>query len=128
MFPNFYQTLLNAGLPVTSATDDGACSFSRGFTDAEALAFLNIVAPLQYTRAVRANDARAHVASLPNWATWDYADWTTWYNANISNTQINAITSLAQALPVLRLMSAVLNNLALTEIALRNHDWPEIAG
>jgi hypothetical protein len=45
MIPNYYQKLLDAGLPVLSASDDGAASFSRDLANEERLAHYRIITP-----------------------------------------------------------------------------------
>lgn len=72
--------------------------------------------------------AKTNAAAIPNWATWTQADFQTWYNANISPTQINAITSLAEAKPILLKQSAAIEALAKMVIAIRNQLWPDLQG
>lgn len=68
----------------------------------------------------RRTNAKIDAVNIPNWATWGQTEWATWYNANISPTQINTVTTLTQAKPILVAMSTAINNLAKMEIALRN--------
>lgn len=70
--------------------------------------------------------AKVTAKNIPNWATWTQADWTNWFNANISATQVSAIASLADAKVVLGKMATVLDSLAKMEIALRDQVWPDL--
>ncbi len=69
--------------------------------------------------------AKAAARNIPNWATWTLADWTDYYNANISATQINLVGSLAEAKVILNKMSIVIDRLAKMEIALRDYTLPD---
>ena len=70
--------------------------------------------------------SKATAKAIPNWATWTQADWTTYYNANISATQINAIANLTDAKAMLNKMSIIIDRLAKMEIALRDHNFPDL--
>lgn len=58
--------------------------------------------------------------AIPNWARWTQVDWTTYYNANISATQVNAITNIATAIVVLNKMSTIMDGMAKMIIAIRD--------
>ena len=70
--------------------------------------------------------AEATAKNIPNWAKWSQQDWTTYRDANISATQINAVASLADAKVIMNKMALVLDSLAKMEIALRDQIWPDI--
>lgn len=72
--------------------------------------------------------AKMVAAAIPNWATWTQADFQAWYDANISPTQINAVTTLAEARPILLKQSAAIEALAKMVIAIRNQLWPDLEG
>lgn len=78
------------------------------------------------TAGIRFANAEAAAANIPNWAGWSQAEWTAYFNANISSTQVTAITSLAEAKVVLGKMSTVIDSLAKMEIALRNRVFPRL--
>lgn len=79
------------------------------------------------TRMIAAfESAKTSAAAIPNWASWTQVDFQTWYNANISPTQINAVTSLAEAKPILLKQSAAIEALAKMVIAMRNQLWPDL--
>jgi len=99
---------------------------SSSLTDGQIDAKLTAVSDAGGAIAARLSAARSIAGSIPAWATWTVNDWTTYYNANISATQINAITTLAEAKVILNKMSTVLNNAALMEIALRNKTFPDL--
>ncbi len=70
--------------------------------------------------------AKTVAAAIPNWATWSQANFQAWYDANISPTQINAVTSLAEAKPILLKQSAAIEALSKMVIAIRNQLWPDL--
>src|SRR5574341_1736014 len=72
--------------------------------------------------------AKSVAAAIPNWATWTQAEFQAWYDANISPTQINAITSLAEAKSILLKQSAAIEALAKMAVAMRNQLWPDLQG
>lgn len=78
------------------------------------------------TIAARLTAAREAAGAIPSWATWAQTDWTTYYTANISATQINAIATLADAKAMLNKMSGIINNIVKLEIALRNKVFPDL--
>ena len=83
---------------------------------------LTIVAN-QYLRKLAAHD---QVKAIPNWATWAQADWATFYNANLSQTQITAITSLAEAKLMIAKQNTVLDAIVKMVLALRDNIWPDL--
>ncbi len=84
------------------------------------------------TPAEEASTARQSAAwdiayAIPDgWRTWTHADWTAYYNANISATEIAKIGSLADAKAILTKMSTVLDRIAKMVIALRDHTFPDL--
>lgn len=103
---------------------------SRDLTGPETTTLNGILAahdPVDYPVLVAAG-AEASAAAIPNWATWTTAQWTAYFNANISGTQVSAIASLADAKVVLGKMSTVIDSLAKMEIALRNKTFPKLQG
>jgi hypothetical protein len=113
------QQLLDAGLPAV-ATDgndaQAATQFSRSLTPAEWLIYLGIADP----ERGKMFQAKVDAVNIPNWATWTQAEFLTWYNANISPTQVNAEASLADAKVVQLAMSAELKALGQMVIAQRD--------
>lgn len=109
--------------------DSGTAHFVKVLStaaDAQIDAKLTALNDAGDTIAARLTAARAAAGAIPSWATWAQADWTTYYSANISATQINAITTLAEAKAMLLKMSNVINNIAQLEIALRNRVLPDL--
>ena len=78
------------------------------------------------TIAARLTTARQAAGAIPSWSTWLLSDWATYYNGNISATQINAITTLAEAKAMLVKMSGVVDKIAQLEIVLRNKVVPDL--
>lgn len=113
---------------VVELYDSGTAHFvkvSSIATDAQIDAKLTALNDAGDTIAARLAAARA-AGAIPSWASWTQADWMTYYSANISATQINAITTLAEARAMLLKMSNVINNIAQLEIALRNRVFPDL--
>ena len=79
-----------------------------------------------YPAEIRLANSRATAKAIPNWVSWSQADWITWYNANISPTQINAVTNIATAIVVLRAMGSAINALAQMAIAVRDYIWSDL--
>lgn len=113
------QELLAAGLPAVSTDGNdaqAATQFSRELTLVEWQAYLSIANPVQH----KMSQGKIDIANIPNWATWTQAQFLTWYNTNVSPTQINAEASLADAKVVQLAMSAELKALGQMAIAQRD--------
>lgn len=117
------QELQNAGLPAVW-TDGGInAEFSGdGLTPEQNLIFLSIVNPEEYRKL----QGRIDFGNLPNWATWTQAQWDTYFNANLANGHVTAISNLAEAKLMLAKQNLVINNLAKAVIALRNRTFPDL--
>ena len=59
-----YDLLVAAGLPVVSATDDGAVSFSRGLTPDEEIVYHDIIQPEMAAVRARKKNAKANAAAV----------------------------------------------------------------
>lgn len=70
--------------------------------------------------------AKAEAASVPNYASWTFADFQAWYDANLNQTQIDLVTSLAAARVMMARQNAAINALAKMVIALRNRAFPDL--
>jgi hypothetical protein len=111
--------LQNAGLPVisTDGNDDRAITiFSRDLTPTEYMTYLTISDPVK----AKALQARIDSSNATGYSTWTQAQFLTWYNANISPTQINAILAISDVQTVLLSMSAAIKGLASMIIANRD--------
>lgn len=71
-------------------------------------------------------NSKVNAKNIPNYATWTPTDWATYYNANISSTQINTIANLTDAKAMLNKMSTVLDGLAKMIMALRDYNFPDL--
>lgn len=110
--------LIAAGLPVSGTAVQGTTVlFTRPLTQQETLVYERIINPAEYRRAAARVDANA----IPNWATWAQADWDTYFNANLANSNVTAIANLADAKVMLAKQNAVINALAKMVIAVRDH-------
>ena len=113
------QQLLDAGLPAVATDGNDALAntqFERALTDAEWQTYLGIA----HSEHAKALQGKADAVNIPQWATWTQAQFLTWYNANISPTQVNAEATLADAKVVQLAMSAELKALGQMVIAQRD--------
>lgn len=85
-----------AGLPVVSAPDPKNVTFSRPLTAPELVTYQNVIFPPGTPDYLR-NNARATIAALPNWATWSQSDLTTWWNTNLADSIVDAMTGVPVA-------------------------------
>ncbi len=89
---SLHTDLIAAGLPVQGTAVVGQRVFyTRALTAPEEATAESIINPFAYKQSL----ASAFAVAIPNWATWTQAQWTTYYQANINGTQINAISNLA---------------------------------
>lgn len=70
--------------------------------------------------------SRSFAKTIPNWATWSQTDLLTWFNANISSTQINAATTLAQLKVISIKQSSAILSIGQLLIAFRDYQWPDL--
>lgn len=64
--------------------------------------------------------------AIPLWATWSQTDWDTFFNANLSATQVNTVSTTAQIRVMLNKQNLVIQNLVKLVIALRDQTWPDL--
>lgn len=131
-----YEKLIAAGLPIESATEDGAVSGLPGVQmTAEHIRLLNDVCfehfhPAEYAVMVRARNrltaAKVTVKAIPNWATWDQAQWQTYFTANLSDAEADLVTSLAAARVMIKRQNTVINALAKMVLAIRDQVWSDL--
>jgi hypothetical protein len=131
-----FEKLIAVGLPIESASETGEVSGLPGVhMTVEQTQLLSDICyehlhPLEYAVMVRVRnrltEAKVTAKAVPNWATWTQMQWAAYRDANVSSTQINAITSLADAKAMLNKMAVVLDSLAKMEIALRDQVWPDL--
>lgn len=81
---------------------------------------------LPYPSELRLIEAKSIAKAIPNWAVWTISDLQTWFDANISSTQINAELSLADAKIVQVKQSSAILSLGKLIIALRDQIWPDL--
>lgn len=77
--------------------------------------------------AARKTAAKTTAAAIPAWAAFTEAQALAWLDAHVSSTQVNAITTLAEAKAVLADMATLNRALVRLVVALRDHAWPELA-
>jgi hypothetical protein len=123
---NYLSKLQAASLPVVDADDGGSASFSRTLTDTERETLRGIIDPLTIPVTNRFKQSRITTKAIPNWATWTQADWDTYFAANLSTTQMNAVSSTAQIRAMMNKQNLVIQNLVKLVIALRDETWPDL--
>jgi hypothetical protein len=124
---NFLQKLQTAGLPVISASDDGAYSMSRELSATELRALLDIIEPAGIPGRNRQANAQGIAAAIPNWATWTQTQFQTWCDANLmSDAAIDATTLSAALKANIKANNAFTRNSGKLLIAIRDQTWPNL--
>lgn len=115
---SLHDDLTAAGLPVAGTAVEGlTVLFTRPLTMQEQSIYERIINPTAYRQAA----ARVKANAISNWATWSETDWEEFFNANLGNGQVAAISNLADAKAMLVKQNTVINALARMVIALRDH-------
>lgn len=83
MIENFYDKLVQAGLPVITASDSGEAAFDRSLTDQEIMIYYSIVDPVGYAKVQTQLGVPDRIANIPGWATWNDAQAQNWIDNNI---------------------------------------------
>jgi hypothetical protein len=82
--------------------------------------------PAIVSARARLKAAQVSAKAIPNWATWTQADWDTYFAANLSTTQVNAVSTTAQIRAMLNKQNLVIQNLVKLVIALRDAQFPDL--
>lgn len=124
---SLYNDLLNAGLPVISASDETRqATFSRSLNDIESDLYHDIADPKRVSIRNRLNTAKSFAKNIPNWSTWNQADWNSYFDSNLSDTQADLVTSFAAARIMIKRQNLVIQNLVKLVIAMRDGMWPDL--
>jgi len=85
-------------------------------------------APSTNQLALIARKANALITarSIPNYALWTQSEWITYFNANLSDTETDKVTSLATARVMMKRQNQVIQNLTKLVLALRDETWPNL--
>ncbi len=75
---------------------------------------------------IRQADAKPFAKSIPNWASWSQAEWQTYFDNQLSDAQVDLVTSLAAARVMLKRQNLVIENLVKLIIALRDEIYPDL--
>jgi len=121
------QDLLNAGLPAISTdgnNGNASTQFSRPLTIAEIQTYLEISDPA----AARSNSAGGDFAAIPNWATWSVSDFQTWWDANLSDAQVDALAIPAGAKTIMKAQNAAILREGKAIIIMKHRMFPNILG
>jgi hypothetical protein len=122
---NYLAKLQAVGLPVVSADDSGAASFSRDLTDAERLLLTDIIDPAGKPARTRLAQSRITAKAIPNWATFSQSQANTWYQTNVRDPFTAATTLAAMKLVVGTLINVVWAIIQM-ELSIRDHVWPDL--
>ena len=117
-----YDQLLAAGLPVVSAEWGVTPLFSRPLTQAEQDTLDSIFNKPFY----REKQSRITAKNIPAWATWTQDDWMAYFNANLSDSEADLVTSLATARVMIKRQNLVIKNLVKMVIAIRDAVWSDL--
>lgn len=74
----------------------------------------------------RKSTAIGAVRNIPGWATWDESQLQAWYNANLSNAQVDGVANLVDAKAMLKKQNAAILAMARMLLAVRNQTWPQL--
>lgn len=74
----------------------------------------------------RYNAAESNVRNVPSWATWTEAQTLDWWNTNLSDAQVDAVTSLADAKVLMKKQNAGIKSMARMLIAIRDRVFPNV--
>lgn len=94
----------------------------------DALALVEADIAASDTIELRQARAKTEFATLPNWANWTISELETYLDANISDANIDAITNLAEAKAMLKIMANIISLAAKAIFYLRNHTMPDLEG
>lgn len=132
-----HMELIQASLPIQGVDSDGAISWIGTPTAPQLATAAGIVAAHDGVAWVariagwvaKRAAARTSAKDIPNFATWTFAQWTTYRDQvpRLDATGINGIASLADAKPFLIKMATVLDGLAKMAIAERDWAWGDLA-
>ena len=82
--------------------------------------------PIIITARARRKAARGIVSNIPNWATWTQADWQVYFNTNLSDAEVDKVTTIALARVALKRQNLVILNLTKLVLAMRDQLWPDL--
>ena len=124
--------MLKYSLTKNDFGDDGngnlLCPSLPALTDAElldcALTTNELLAFAQ--AALRLQNARVTAKAIPDWATWSQAEWQTYFDTNLSTTQVATVTTIAIARTMLNRQNLVIQNLVKLVLAMRDNQWPDL--
>ena len=74
----------------------------------------------------RLDAAEAHARAIPTWATWDETQALDWWEANLSDGQVDLIANLADAKVMLKKQNSAIRAMARLLIAMRDRLWPHL--
>ena len=105
--------------------DQLVCPSLPNLTDADLLDC--VVNAAKYQRVNdRKSAAETNAKNIPSWAVWSEADALAWWNNNLSDAKVDALSVPQAAKDLLKAQNAAIRGLARMVIALRDKTWPEL--
>lgn len=127
---SLFTDLQSAGLPVVSATDTPGnprqATFSRSLNDDEDEIYLNLLFPFRQIQKQRKAAAKPYAKSIPNWSTWTQEQWQSYWDANLSDPEVDLVTSLAAVRVMQKRQNAIIKAQGKALIALRDEIWSDL--
>lgn len=98
---------------------------------ATAIEILNPEATTQFKQQTaqifnRFDQSKTNAANIPNWATWTQAEWTAFFDTNLSDAQAELVTNITTAKVMIKRQNEVINAMAKMLMALRDETWPDL--
>jgi hypothetical protein len=119
---SLFTDLQAAGLPVVEAEWGSTPLFSRELTPAEQDTLDSIFNKPAY----RLKQSRITAKNIPAWATWTQEEWMVYFSANLADSEVDLVTSLATARVMIKRQNLVIKNLVKMVIALRDGVWADL--
>ena len=82
--------------------------------------------PAIVSARARFAQSRVTAKAIPSWSTWTQAEWQTYFDTNLSTTQVATVTTIAIARTMLNRQNLVIQNLVKLVIAMRDNQWPDL--
>lgn len=74
----------------------------------------------------RRDAAQVNAKAVPGWASWDEAQFLSWFGSNLSDAQVDAVANLADAKVMLKKQNAAIRAMGRLLIALRDRVFPDL--
>ena len=82
--------------------------------------------PAIITAKAKLKAVRITAKAIPSWATWTQAEWQTYFDASLSDAEVDKVTTIALARVALKRQNLVILNLTKMVLAMRDELWPDL--